>query len=208
MAEREYVGETMRVGAPEVNQVADPAPLGLGAFAFTTFMLSLSNANVIKAGAAIAFPAALWFGGIAQILAGMWEFRNNRNTFGATAFTSYGAFWLTLYWLETNSAKLLTGAPSDQRVAIGAYLLGWTIFTFYMWIATFRLNGALIAIFTALLATFALLAIGEFVDSSGIHKLGGWVGIITAILAWYLAAAIVINHTFKRTVVPVWPIAS
>ncbi len=208
MAEREYVGETARIGAPEVNQVADPAPLGLGAFAFTTFMLSLSNANVIKAGAAIAFPAALWFGGIAQILAGMWEFRNNRNTFGATAFTSYGAFWLTLYWLETSSAKLLTGAPSDQRVAIGAYLLGWTIFTFYMWIATFRLNGALIAIFTALLATFALLAIGEFVDSSGIHKLGGWVGIITAILAWYLAAAIVINHTFKRTVVPVWPIAS
>ncbi|HEY3211457.1 MAG TPA: acetate uptake transporter, partial [Actinomycetota bacterium] len=120
----------------------------------------------------------------------------------------YGAFWLTLYWLETSSAKLLTGAPSDQRVAIGAYLLGWTIFTFYMWIATFRLNGALIAIFTALLATFALLAIGEFVDSSGIHKLGGWVGIVTAILAWYLAAAIVINHTFKRTVVPVWPIAS
>ena len=208
MAEREYVGETARIGAPEVNQVADPAPLGLGAFAFTTFMLSLSNANVIKAGAAIAFPAALWFGGIAQILAGMWEFRNNRNTFGATAFTSYGAFWLTLYWLETSSAKLLTGAPSDQRVAIGAYLLGWTIFTFYMWIATFRLNGALIAIFTALLATFALLAIGEFVDSSGIHKLGGWVGIITAILAWYLAAAIVINHTFKKTVVPVWPIAS
>ncbi len=177
MAEREYVGETARIGAPEVNQVADPAPLGLGAFAFTTFMLSLSNANVIKAGAAIAFPAALWFGGIAQILAGMWEFRNNRNTFGATAFTSYGAFWLTLYWLETSSAKLLTGAPSDQRVAIGAYLLGWTIFTFYMWIATFRLNGALIAIFTALLATF-------------------------------VAAAIVINHTFKRTVVPVWPIAS
>src|SRR6266542_2819597 len=192
MAEREYVGETARIGAPEVNQVADPAPLGLGAFAFTTFMLSLSNANVIKAGAAIAFPAALWFGGIAQILAGMWEFRNNRNTFGATAFTSYGAFWLTLYWLETSSAKLLTGAPSDQRVAIGAYRLDWT----------------LIAIFTALLATFALLAIGEFVDSSGIHKLGGWVGIITAILAWYLAAAIVINHTFKRTVVPVWPIAS
>ncbi len=194
MAEREYVGETARIGAPEVNQVADPAPLGLGAFAFTTFMLSLSNANVIKAGAAIAFPAALWFGGIAQILAGMWEFRNNRNTFGATAFTSYGAFWLTLYWLETSSAKLLTGAPSDQRVAIGAYLLGWTIFTFYMWIATFRLNGALIAIFTALLATFALLAIGEFVDSSGIHKLGGWVGIITAILAWYLAGSARLAH--------------
>src|SRR6266511_4028580 len=85
MAEREYVGETARIGAPEVNQVADPAPLGLGAFAFTTFMLSLSNANVIKAGAAIAFPAALWFGGITQLLAGMWEFRNNRNTFGATA---------------------------------------------------------------------------------------------------------------------------
>ncbi len=206
MAEREYVGETAHIGAPEVNQVADPAPLGLGAFAFTTFMLSLSNANVIKAGAAIAFPAALWYGGIAQILAGMWEFRNNRNTFGATAFTSYGAFWLTFYWLETSSAKLLIGAPADQRVAIGAYLLGWAIFTFYMWIATFRLNGALIGVFSALLVTFALLAFGEFVDSSGIHKLAGWTGIVTAFLAWYLAAALVINHTFKKPVVPVWPI--
>src|SRR6266498_5970487 len=164
MAEREYVGETARIGAPEVSQVADPAPLGLGAFAFTTFMLSLSNANVIKAGAAIAFPAALWYGGIAQILAGMWEFRNKGNTFGATAFTSYGAFWLTFYWLETSSAKLLTGGPADARVAVGAYLLGWAIFTFYMWIATFRLNGALIGVFSALLVTFALLAFGEFVD--------------------------------------------
>ncbi len=141
MAERENVGEAARVGAPEINVVADPAPLGLGAFAFTTFMLSLSNANVLKAGAAIAFPAALWYGGIAQILAGMWEFRNKGNTFGATAFTSYGAFWLTFYWLETSSAKLLTGGPADARVAVGAYLLGWTIFTFYMWVGTFRLNG-------------------------------------------------------------------
>ncbi|HYT78179.1 MAG TPA: acetate uptake transporter [Actinomycetota bacterium] len=207
MAERENVGEAARVGAPEINVVADPAPLGLGAFAFTTFMLSLSNANVLKAGAAIAFPAALWYGGIAQILAGMWEFRNKGNTFGATAFTSYGAFWLTFYWLETSSAKLLTGGPADARVAVGAYLLGWTIFTFYMWVGTFRLNGALITVFTLLLATFALLTIGRFADSSGIFKLGGWVGIATALAAWYAAAAVVINSTFKKTVVPVWPVA-
>ncbi len=205
MAERQYVGETPTVGAPEVNQVADPAALGLGAFALTTFLLSLTNANLLKAGDGIALPAAFLYGGITQLLAGMWEFRNNRNTFGATAFSSYGAFWLTFYWLVTHIDSL-TGSAADNRVAIGAYLLAWTIFTFYMWIATFRLNGALIAIFTFLLATFAVLSIGEFADASGITKFGGWLGIITAFLAWYLAAAVVINHTFKRTVLPVWPV--
>lgn len=192
------------MGAPEVNQVADPASLGLGAFALTTFLLSLTNADVLKAGDGIALPAAFLYGGITQLLAGMWEFRNNRNTFGATAFSSYGAFWLTFYWLVANTK--LEGGSSDIRIAIGAYLLGWTIFTFYMWIATFRLNRALIAIFSFLLATFAALSIGEFANSSGIHKLGGWLGIITAFLAWYLAAAVVVNHTFKRTVLPVGPV--
>ena len=201
MAEREYVGETTRVGAPEINQVADPAPLGLGGFAFTTFLLSLTNANVLKAGDGIIFGAAIFYGGIAQILAGMWEFRNNRNTFGAVAFTTYGAFWLTLFWLLTHLDQL-HGTGSDIRVAIGAYLLAWTIFTFYMWIASMRLNGALITVFTLLLATFAVLAIGWFAGTgpapkSGLIKLGGWLGILTAIAAWYLAAAIVINHTFK-----------
>lgn len=203
VADTEYVGETVRVGAPEINEVADPASLGLGGFALTTFLLSLTNAGVINAGDGIALPAALFYGGIAQLFAGMWEFRNNRNTFGATAFSSYGAFWLTFYWLLTNTD--LTGGAADVRMAIGAYLLGWTIFTFYMWIGTFRLNGALLAIFTFLLATFAALTLGEFLDSSGIHKLGGWLGIITALLAWYLAAAVIINSTFKKTVVPIWP---
>src|SRR6266540_2668739 len=177
MAERQYVGETPTVGAPEVNQVADPAALGLGAFALTTFLLSLTNANLLKAGDGIALPAAFLYGGITQLLAGMWEFRNNRNTFGATAFSSYGAFWLTFYWLVTHIDSL-TGSAADNRVAIGAYLL----------------------------ATFAVLSIGEFADASGITKFGGWLGIITAFLAWYLAAAVVINHTFKRTVLPVWPV--
>lgn len=192
-----------RGGAPEINLVADPAPLGLGAFAATTFLLSLNNANLLKV-EGVVLPLAFLYGGIAQILAGMWEFRNNRNTFGATAFTSYGAFWLTFYWLVTNTK--LEGSPSDVRIAVASYLLAWTIFTFYMWIASFRLNGALIAVFTFLLATFAVLALGDFVDSTGLHKLGGWLGIITAILAWYTAAAVVINGTFKRVILPTWPV--
>jgi succinate-acetate transporter protein len=204
MADVQRVGVQERGGAPEINLVADPAPLGLGAFAATTFLLSLFNADLLKV--EVVLPLAFLYGGIAQVLAGMWEFRNNRNTFGATAFTSYGAFWLTFYWLVVNTK--LEGSASDVRIGIGAYLLAWTIFTFYMWVASLRLNGALIAVFTFLLATFAILALGEFVDSSGLHKLGGWLGIITAILAWYTAAAITVNSTFKKVVLPTWPVGT
>lgn len=194
-----------RGGMPEINMVADPAVLGLGAFAATTFLLSLNNANLLKV-EGVVLPLAFLYGGIAQILAGMWEFRNNRNTFGATAFTSYGAFWLTFYWLVNNTT--LDGSPSDVRVAIGAYLLAWTIFTLYMWVASLRLNGALISVFSFLLVTFAVLSLGEFLNSSGLHKLGGWLGIITAFLAWYTAAAVMVNAQYKRVVLPVWPVGA
>jgi hypothetical protein len=203
--EREVVGiPESRAGAPEINLVADPAPLGLGGFAATTFLLSLVNAGVLDSTAEpVVLPLALLYGGIAQIFAGLWEFRNNRNTFGATAFTTYGAFWLTFYFLVT---RFVTEIPEDQRAAaIGTYLLAWTVFTFYMWIGSFRLNGALVSVFTFLLATFAVLTIGEYLGAEGITRIGGWLGIITAILAWYTAAAIIINTTHKRVVLPIWP---
>lgn len=204
MAEEREVAGFERGGSPEINLVADPAPLGLGAFAATTFLLSLVNAGVLaKATEPIVFPLALLYGGIAQILAGLWEFRNNRNTFGATAFTTYGAFWLTFYFLITS---FLDEIPEDLHPeAVGTYLLAWTIFTFYMWIGTFRLNGALFAVFTFLLATFALLTFGAYTSTTGITRLGGWFGVVTAFLAWYTAAAIIVNTTHGRVVLPVWP---
>jgi uncharacterized protein len=190
-------------GAAGINVVADPAPLGLGAFAATTFALSLVNTSVVSANIRpVVLPLMLMYGGIAQVLAGMWEFRNNRNTFGAVAFTSYGAFWLSLWALSTQ----ITIPAAQRPQALGVFLLVWTIFTFYMWLGTFRLNWALLGVFTALLVTFILLVIGEWGSRETIIKLAGWTGIVTAALAWYTAAAGVVNHTFKRTVIPVFPI--
>ncbi len=211
MSETEFQRESplpapVVTGAPEINQIADPGPLGLGAFAATTFYLSMVNAGWHPAAVAGVFPLALFYGGIAQVLAGMWEFRNNRNTFGAVAFTSYGAFWLALWGLFNQ--VILKGAipPAEIGHAVGLFLLAWTIFTFYMWLGSFRLNGALVGVFTLLFLTFILLTIGNYYGKSGIVKLGGWTGVITAILAWYTAAAGVVNHTFKKVVIPVFPI--
>lgn len=196
----------MRTGFPEINSVADPAPLGLGGFAATTFALSLINAGVISGGTLpMVLSLMLFYGGILQMLAGMWEFRNNRNTFGAVAFTSYGAFWLSLWYLFTYAVPKIPAA--DLAAAVGTFLLVWTVFTFYMWVGSFRLNGALLALFTALLATFIFLTIGAYSGGSTWTKIGGWLGIITAIIAWYTAAAVVVNFTFGRAVLPVYPLA-
>jgi succinate-acetate transporter protein len=196
------------VGVSEINQVADPAPLGLGGFAATTFALSMVNAGVISERVApMVLPLMLIYGGVTQLLAGMWEFRNNRNTFGAVAFTSYGAFWLSLWALNTQVLDKDAIPAGDVPQAVGVFLLAWTIFTFYMWIGSFRLNWALVGVFTALLVTFILLVIGEWASKPTIVKLGGWTGIVTAVIAWYTAAAVVVNHTFKRTVIPVFPIS-
>ena len=183
--------------------VADPAPLGLAAFALTTFLLSLFNAGLLpEAGVAIVFPLALFYGGIAQILAGMWEFRN-QNTFAAAAFTSYGAFWLSFWALET---MYIDQIPEEQRaLIIGWFLIAWGIFTAYMFIATFAVNTALVIVFLLLTATFFLLGFGDLFGSDLIGNIGGYVGIITAFAAWYLAAADVINDTFGRTILPVGP---
>lgn len=161
---------------------ANPAPLGLCAFALTTFVLSASNAGLIPGGPAaakIVIGLALFYGGLAQLLAGMWEFRAG-NTFGATAFTSYGAFWLAVgATLQLNLIPNLT--------AFAYFLLGWTIFTVLMTLGTLRTNWALITVFVLLSLTFLLLTIGFF--GAGTIGLGGWFGILTALAAWYTALA-------------------
>lgn len=186
--------------------VADPGPLGLGAFAATTFMLSVFNAKLITPPTleAIVLPLALFYGGIAQMLAGMWEFKK-ANTFGALAFTSYGAFWLTFWYLLTSVAPKLP--PADAHKAIGFYLLTWTIFTAYMFVGTWRINGALVLVFGVLVVTFALLSYGNWGQHTGIVKLGGWFGIATAILAWYTSFAGMLTATWGRVVLPVVPLA-
>jgi uncharacterized protein len=181
---------------------ADPGPLGLAGFAGTTFVLSLINANLVGANAIGAvFGLALAYGGLAQLLAGMWEFRTG-NTFGAVAFTSYGAFWISFYVL-LHAPKLLTSAHG-----VSAYLWMWAIFTTYMFFASLRTTAAIAVVFLLLAATFILLAIGDMGSGhTSITHIGGYVGLATAIAAWYASFAAVINSTFApRTLLPVYPL--
>jgi len=182
--------------------IADPAPLGLAAFALTTFVLSAVNAGWVPATVEpVVFGLALAYGGIAQFAAGMWEFAKG-NTFGATAFSSFGAFWVSFWWLTAHSGleKLSAG---DAGKGVGLYLLTWGIFTAYMTVASTRVSGAVAAVFVLLTATFLVLAWGEFAASDGIHKLGGYLGLITALAAWYASFAGVTAFTHKRQLLPV-----
>lgn len=184
--------------------VADPGPLGLAAFAMTTFVLSVFNAGLINAGAeGVVLGLALFYGGLVQLLAGMWEFVKG-NTFGAVAFASYGGFWMS-FWYLVAKTDLSAAKVSDVDHGVGVYLLGWTIFTAYMFIASTRTTVAIMAVFGALALTFLFLALGKLGDSSGLTKIGGWLGLVTALLAWYASFAAVTNSTFRRVVLPVLP---
>jgi len=186
-------------------KIADPGPLGLGAFALTTFILSMFNAELVRgAGEPIVFGVALMYGGFAQILAGMWEFRSG-NTFGATAFTSYGAFWLSFWAYVQFYAADVTKADAAGK-AVGLYLIAWGIFTAYMLIAALRTNGALVGVFAVLLVTFMLLGIGEAGGHTDIVKAGGYFGLVTAAGAWYCSFAGVLSSTFGRPILPLMPL--
>ena len=188
--------------AAQASLVADPAPLGLAGFALTTFVLSMFNSGLVSdKGLPIVLGLALAYGGLAQLLAGMWEFKNN-NTFGATAFTSYGAFWLSFWAFEQFFAKEITDKAALGH-AVGLYLIGWGIFTAYMWIASFRVSVAVSVVFLLLAVTFIVLGIGNSGAHTGIVKAGGYIGIATAIAAWYASFAVVTNRTFGRVVLPV-----
>lgn len=189
--------------------IADPGPIGLAAFAMTTFMLSVFNTNMISSTLAMSvLPLALFYGGGVQLLAGMWEFRKG-NTFGALAFSSFGAFWLSYwYYIDHVVAKL---PAADAHKATGVFLLGWAIFTAYMTIASLRTTAAVAAVFAALTITFVLLMIGAFATgttATDMTKAGGWAGLVTAALAWYASFAGVVNATFKRTMMPTWPLGA
>jgi uncharacterized protein len=186
------------------TSIADPGPLGLAAFALTTFVLSMFNSGLVSdTGLPVVFGLALAYGGLAQLLAGMWEFRTG-NTFGAVAFTSYGAFWISYWALNQFYAKEIPKA--DVGHAVGLYLIAWGIFTALMFIASLRTTAAVALVFALLAATFIVLGLGEAGAHTGIIKLGGWVGLATALAAWYASFAAVTNSTFGRTVLPVGPL--
>ncbi len=183
---------------------ADPGPLGLAAFAMTTFVLSMFNSNLVNGkGLPVVLGLALAYGGIVQLLAGMWEFRTG-NTFGALAFCSFGAFWISFWALEVFYAKQITGNAGH---AVGLYLWGWAIFTAYMTVAAMRVSGAVLLVFVLLTITFVLLAIGATGAHENITHWGGYLGLATAAAAWYASFAAVTNATFGRTVMPVFPLA-
>ena len=152
---------------------------------------------------------ALAYGGIAQLIAGIWEFRTG-NTFGAVAFCSYGAFWISFYFLVTVGLK---GVPvKDIFSVIGLYLWTWGIFTSLMFFASLRTTGAVAIVFLLLAITFIVLGIGNSAltgtlqTTNGTIKLGGWLGLATAVAAWYAAIAAVLESTYGRTILPVWPL--
>jgi succinate-acetate transporter protein len=199
---REAVVDVTAAGA--VWKPADPAPLGLAAFAMTTFVLSMFNANLVNIkGVPVVLGLALAYGGIVQLLAGMWEFRNG-NTFGAVAFSSFGAFWISFWALQVFYVKDVGGNAGH---AVGVYLWAWAIFTAYMAVAALRVSGAVLLVLVLLTATFVLLAIGADGNDIGVTEWGGFIGLATAAAAWYASFAAVVNSTFARTVLPVVPLA-
>jgi len=186
---------------------ANPAPLGLMGFGLTTILLNIHNAGFYELNAMI-LAMGIFYGGAAQIVAGVMEWRKN-NTFGTLAFTSYGLFWLTLVgiWLipAIFPGTSLAGSPSELSLAW--YFVFWGLFTAYMFIGTLKLNRALQVVFALLTILFILLAIRDFGGGPIWGKIAGWEGIVTGLAAVYTAAAQTINEVYKRVVLPIGPIS-
>jgi len=195
------VDKLMSRGPPQ-SSLGNPGPLGLAGFAMTTFLLSTWNTGLLSANTAnIVLPVALWYGGIAQLLAGMWEFASN-NTFGAVAFSSYGGFWLSFATMEQFWSPKGAVSTHDVNMAVGMFLLAWTIFTFYMMIGSFRMSISLALVFVLLEFAFIFLTAGAFSGNKHVTAAGGWFGILCAAAAWYASSATVINTTYGIQLLP------
>ena len=196
--------------AAAVSSIADPAPLGLAAFALTTFLLSADNAGwMTKATGASWLGYAIAYGGVVQLLAGMWEFRN-KNVFGTTIFGSYGGFWIGLGLWVILVARNAPAVPALKAVYLaqlpkdlGWILLAWAIFNTYMLLISTQTNTAIFSTLLLLEATEIILFIGFFTGSTGTIKAGGYVGVVTALFAWYTSAAGVTNGLPGRISLPV-----
>ncbi|WP_329257855.1 acetate uptake transporter [Actinoallomurus sp. NBC_01490] len=198
--------ETPRTPAPAASAIADPGPLGLAAFALTTFLLSAKNAGWTD-GTDAWLGYAFAYGGLVQLLAGMWEFRN-RNVFGATAFSTYGGFWIGLglyVQLVAPTAAKAGGANAESLIQndLGWILLAFAIFNTYMLLWSTQVNAAVFGVFLTLEVTEIILFIGNLSHSTGTVKLGGWIGVLTALVAWYTSAAGVANGMPGKLSLPV-----
>jgi hypothetical protein len=183
-----------------IPPIADPAPLGLAAFALTTFLLSAKNAAWTD-GTDAWLGFALAYGGLVQLVAGMWEFRN-RNVFGSTAFSTYGGFWIGL-GIYVLLVAPTAAAPAQVDNDLGWILLAFAIFNTYMLLWSTQVSKAVFLVFLTLEATEILLCIGNFASNPDIVKIGGYLGIVTAAAAWYASSAGVINGMNERPVLPV-----
>ena len=177
---------------------ANPAPLGLLGFGMTTVLLNIHNFGITELSVAI-LAMGIAFGGAAQIIAGIMEFKNN-NTFGATAFTSYGLFWWSLVFIWLNP---FGNVPADS-LSMGFYLLLWGVFTLFMAIGTLKHNGATRFVFFSLTVLFFLLAIGDFTENETITKIAGFEGILCGLSAMYAAFANILNQEFSKTILPLF----
>ena len=186
--------------ARPVAATADPAPLGLAALAVSTLVLSVFNAGLLNhSGFPVVLGVAVAYGGIAQLLAGMWEFRRG-NTFGAMTFGSYAAFWLSYWALEQFFVKQIPAGEVGAATAL--FFITWAIFSALLWVASVRTTAAVSLMLALLTVTFMLLGIGEAGAHSELIKIGGWFGIATAAAGLYAAFAALINSTYERTLLP------
>jgi succinate-acetate transporter protein len=192
-------GGYMSEGTKILDTTANPAPLGLLGFGTTTVLLNLANAGFISLTSMI-LAMGIFYGGLAQVFAGWMEWKKG-NTFGTTAFTSYGLFWLTLVYLIIMPAWNIA-KPIDQGGFV-AYLFLWGLFTFVMWIATLKHNKALQVVFFTLFVLFWLLAIEKATGSELIGRIAGWEGMFCGLSAIYLAFAQVLNETYGKVVLPI-----
>lgn len=185
-----------------VNETANPAPLGLCAFGMTTVLLNIHNAGFFEMNSMI-LAMGIFYGGLAQVIAGIIEAKKN-NTFGLTAFTSYGFFWLSLVGLLV-MPKLGWVAPTSAG-ALAAYLAVWGVFTFLLFFGTLRLNRALQFVFASLTILFFLLVAGKVTGNPAIEHLAGYEGIICGASAIYTGIANVLNEVYGRVVLPIGPV--
>jgi len=184
------------------DKTSNPAPLGLLGFGMTTVLLNLHNAGFFELGSMI-LAMGIFYGGLAQIIAGIMEWKKG-NTFGTTAFTSYGLFWLTLVWLIV--APKLGIAEATTNGAMAAYLFMWGLFTFVMFIGTLRLNRALQVVFLSLAILFWLLAAKDLSGSAALGKIAGYEGIFCGFSAIYAGLAQVLNECYGKVVLPLGPV--
>jgi len=194
--------ESERLIISQVDSTSNPAPLGLMGFGMTTVLLNLHNAGFFGLGSMI-LGMGIFYGGLAQVIAGIMEWKKG-NTFGTTAFTSYGVFWLTLVALIVLPKMGLIAAPDNS--AMVAYLLIWGLFTAILFIGTLRLNRALQFVFASLTVLFALLALGDFTSSATIKHIAGYEGIVCGLSAIYAGAAQVLNEVYGKVVLPIGPV--